>query len=319
MSATSAAGRRGLLPVTLLLLVVTLMAATACRSDPAPPSPTAPTQQRADWPERLADFRFRWTAEPGIALDTGWAVPLRAYLESWKVIFYTEDMGAGYPGYLRATPELLEKWDAEWLNTPLAQREIRGFRGDRNFPDPSARIVGNEDLRVIRVEPMATGFRAFVCDATFGVYTQSPGTQQVSPLNLSSSQNTSTPDFHNMKVWRIEFSDKDSRVGTAPPAAPMTPQQGPLPAPRDDVFGPWFVTGASDVAAWSDSDFPELTPGSPEDLERSREARRVENDMRQQCLDSYPVNAADRTKQATTVLDSPPAVQPAQPGWPEAK
>jgi hypothetical protein len=38
--------------------------------------------------------------------------------------------------------------------------------------------------------------------------------------------------------------------------------------------------------------------------------------MREQCLDRYPVDA-ERAKPATTIIDKPPTVEPALPGWPE--
>jgi hypothetical protein len=297
--------------VRVALSVVVLVA--GCRSDPAPPPTTStPSRQPSNWPEKLSDFRFRWSAEPGGDLDTGQAVALRAYLESWLIILY-----AGYPGFQQATPELLERGSPEWVKTAFAQRQIRGYRGKPSYHDPNKRMVGNENLHLLRSEPLDKGFRTFVCDATYGVYEQSADSTQFTPLNLDISTSTKKPDVHNMRVWRIEFSDHDPRVGATHPASPTTSQQGPLPAPRTDVFGPWFVTGAEEVSLWSDSDYPGLSPGSPEDLQRTHETIAAETDMREQCLDRYPLNAEQRTKLATTVIDKPPTVEPALPGWPE--
>jgi hypothetical protein len=301
------------------LVIALIVAAGACRSDPVPPpSSTSPTvQSQAKWPEKLADFRFRWSADPSFDLATGWAVPLRAYLESWLVVFYTGDPNAGYPGYDRATPPVLARTDPKWYSTPTAQREIRSYRDISYYDVPNQRIVGNEDLHLVRVEPVATGFRAFVCDSTFDVYVQQGGAPRFSPLNLESSVGANDGDYHNMKVWRIEFSNKDSRVGASPPASPTAPQHGPLPAPHDDVFGPWFVTGATEVAAWFDSDFPGLTPGNPDYTQRENEAGSTEDAIRQQCLDGLPMGVDQRAETASTVIDKPPAVEPAVPGWPE--
>ena len=307
------------LHVLLRVTVVILVLIAGCRSEPAPPPPsTSPSsQQPPNWPEKLSDFRFRWTAEPGLDLVSGQAVPLRAYLESWRVIFYTADLDAGYPGFLRATPELLERGSPEWVKMPVAQRQIRGYRGKPAHDDPDQRFVGNEDLHILRLDPLDTGFRAFVCDATYGVFEQPAGSTQFKPLNFDISTGSQKPDIHNMAVWRIELSNGDPRVGATPPGAPTAPQRGPLPAPRDDVFGPWFVTGAEHVNFWSDSDFPGLTPGSAEDNQRTHEALTAENEMRQQCLDRYPLDPAQRANRATTALDTPPPVEPALPGWPE--
>ncbi len=299
------------------LIIVILVA--GCRSTPAPPPPTSPPssgQRPGDWPEKLNDFRFRWSAEPGFELTTGWAVPLRAYLESWLVVSYTDDLLAAYPGFERATPPPIEPGSPELMETPYAQREIRMPRGPSRFDDPNQRIVGNEELHVLRTEPTPDGFRAFVCDATFNTYKQAAGATQFVPI--MSYPGFEPTDFENMKVWRVEFSDRDSRATSQSPGSPNTPQSGPLPAPRTDVFGPWSVTGAIGVGGWSDSDYPDLVQGTPEQQQRFREAQDLEAAMRQQCLAQYPLNAEQRKAIATTVIDSPPAVKPAVPGWPEA-
>jgi hypothetical protein len=288
-----------------------------CRTTTAPPPPTStPTagQQPGGWPKKLAEFRFRWSAEPGFELTTGQAVPLRAYLESRLVVSYTDDVAAAYQGFERATPAPLEPGAPELMEIPYAQREIRVQRGPSKFDDPTQRIIGNEELHVLRTEPTQDGFRAFVCDATFNTYKQAAGESQYVPfMSYPGFQPT---DYENMKVWRIEFSDRDTRTTPAPPAAPNTPQSGPLPAPRTDVFGPWFVTGAIGVGGWSDSDYPDLVQGTPEQQQRFREAQAAEDNMRQQCLAQYPLNAEQRKAIATTVLDKPPTVEPALPGWP---
>jgi hypothetical protein len=301
----------------VLGVVAVLVMVAACRSESAPPptSPTPTAQQPANWPRSLNDFRFRWTADPGFDLDTGWAVPLRAYVESLRIIYYTRNMDAGYPGLTRATPEPVEKFSREWQKLTLPQRDIRGDMGPVDVDNPDHRFVGNEDLRVLKAEPIASGFRAFVCDGTFEVFKGSGGSK-LAPVYFDSTTIGADPDFVNMAVWRIEFSDKDPRVGASPPAAPKSPQRGPLPAPRHDVFGPWFVTGSSLVSIWSDSDFPGPPPNSPERDQRHREAQAAEQAMRQQCLDQSPLNAEQRKAIATTVVDKPPVVQPALPGWP---
>jgi hypothetical protein len=304
--------------VVFVFVLVAGCGSTAVTSPPTgPPTSSSSTTNATTWPEKLDDFRFRWSAEPGFELTTGQAVPLRAYLESWLVILYTADPDAGYPGFESATPEPVDRTSPAWLETPYAHREIRGYSGKSDFDTSNQRIVGNEDLHVLRVDPMPSGFRAFVCDAAFGVYEQRNAAPTFTPLNYKASSNSGQPDFHNMKVWRIEFSDNETKVGSPPPAAPTVPQVGPLPAPLIDVFGPWSVTGATNVAFWSDIDFSEVPPGSPESKQRFHEAQAAEDAMRQQCLAQYPLNAEQRKAIATTVIDKPPAVKPALPGWPE--
>jgi hypothetical protein len=304
--------------ITLRIALILLVLVVGCRTTPIPQPPTSsPTagQQPGDWPKKLSDFRFRWSAEPGFELTTGQAVPLRAYLESRLIVSYTDDVAAAYPGFERATPAPLEPGAPELMEIPYAQREIRMPRGPSKFDDPNQRIVGNEELYVLRTEPTPDGFRALVCDATFNTYKQAAGEAQYVPI--MSYPGFRPTDYENMKVWRIEFSDRDARATSAPPAAPSRPQSGPLPAPRTDVFGPWFVTGAIGVAGWSDSDYPDLLQGTPEQQQRFREAQDAEAAMRQRCLDRYPLDAVERAALATTVIDKPPTVEPALPGWPE--
>ncbi|MUM16524.1 hypothetical protein BI330_09040 [Mycobacterium sp. CBMA 623] len=313
--------RRALQCVAAVVLVFT----GGCRPDPVPtPAPTSP--QRPAWADKLADFRFRWTAEAGMSLDTGWAVPLRAYLESRRRTYYTPtanytpNLDAAYPGYLRATPEPLVYRSPEWKETPSPQRDIRADTGTPGYVTgsggPVQGVAGNEDLHVLRIEPLSSGFRAFVCDATYRVYKKTSNTSQFLPVFYEANDGPFDPDLVNTQVWRIEFSDRDPRAGTTPPA-PTTPQRGPSPTPRDDVFGPWFVTGAEFAQFWSDVDYPGLEPDSPEAAQRRQEAQEAVKTRRQQCIDHYPLDRAQRTKLATTILDAPPPVEPAQPGWPQ--
>lgn len=299
----------------VLGIVTVLLGLTACHSEPAPP-PQSPTAQPANWPQNLNDFRFRWSADPGFPLDTGWAVPLRAYLESLRIIYYTRNRDTGYPGLKRATPEPPETFSPGWKKLPLAQRDLRGSVGRVDLDNPDNRFVGNEDLRVLKAEPIPSGFRAFVCDATYGVFKGSAGSR-LAPVYVDSMVNGADPDFDNTRVWRIEFSEKDPRAGASPLPSPQSAQKGPLPAPRDDVFGPWFVTGSGLISEWFNSDSPGLQSGTPEHDQRLREARAAEETMRQQCLAQYPLNAEQRKAIATTVIDKPPTVEPALPGWPE--
>jgi hypothetical protein len=298
----------------LAVIIASGMLIAGCGGDsPQQPPPSTPTPQTSNWPETLTDFRFRWSAEPGIDIATGNAVPLRAYLESWLVISYTDDVDSAYPGYLRATPEPVPVGSAAYNHLPMQQRTIRAFLGG---VDPGDRILGNEDLHILRIEPLDTGFRAFVCDATYRVYRQSSGSTSLDPLRRKSVTGPSEADSRNMVVRRIEFSDRDPRSGSTPPAAPVQPQQGPLPAPRTDVFGPWFITGAGAVEFWWSADHPGVPEGFPEATRFRDEARAAEDDMRRQCLDRYPADAAERAKLATTVIETPPSVEPAVPGWP---
>ncbi|WP_207626215.1 hypothetical protein [Mycolicibacterium canariasense] len=205
----------------LLALAIALTVTIAgCGASPHQPTAPSSTQSKRNWPPLLYDFRLQWTAEPGFDLTTGWAVPLRAYLESWLIISHTDDFDAGYPGYLRATPELLERGSTEWARTPYAKRYIRGFKGKPTHGNVKP-TVGNEALHVLRVEQIPTGFRAFVCDMTFGVYLRSP--DGYTPIAYEYARNSGRADAGNVKTWRIEFSDKTAAAIDSPPQPAGTP------------------------------------------------------------------------------------------------
>lgn len=85
-----------------------LLAAALVGSVPLWRTPGQLPDTPLDWRANLADFQFRWTAEPGIDLVSGPAVPLRAYVESWRVVLMESNMGAAYPGFEAAVPDSLK-------------------------------------------------------------------------------------------------------------------------------------------------------------------------------------------------------------------
>ncbi len=296
-----------------LAAIIAVSVLTSCGTSPSQEGPkedlTTP-----NWPERMDNFRFRWTSEPGIDLTTGESVPLRAYLESWLAISYTNNQKSGYPGYDRATPAYVEPWTPEWLALPQANRMTHAFLGGPE--QDQQQMYGHEDLHVLQIDPIPNGFRSFVCDATFSAYRKMPDNESFIPLKAELSSTAQKADNANMDVWRIEFSTEGPTTARAP-KSPTQPQRGPLPAPTGDVFGPWFVTGFQSVKSWVDSDHRDLAPDSQEIKTLESEARGVEESMRQRCLDRYPASAAQRLRSASTALRSPPPVEPAEPGWPE--
>ncbi|WP_141564452.1 hypothetical protein [Mycolicibacterium palauense] len=263
----------------------------------------------------MSDFRFQWSAEPDINLTSGEPVPVRAYLESWLLVRYTNNLDAAYPGYVRATPPSVDAGAADVLEIPYQIRDIRGLRAARRYFEPGQRISGNEELHILHLDPLAAGFRAIVCDATYHVYRQAQGSTDFVPLMFEPG--LPPGDAQNMTVRRIDFSNRDPRSGTTNPASPAEPQEGPLPEPRTDVFGPWFVTGAEEFASWDSADLASDQSGSSGSTQSLKEAQAAENALRQQCLDRYPLDAADRDMRGKTVLTTAPPVEPAVPGWPE--
>lgn len=60
---------------------------------------STPATPPAGWPAALNDFTFAWTAEPGIDVTAGPAVPVRAYTESYLLASIMGDNRYLYPGF----------------------------------------------------------------------------------------------------------------------------------------------------------------------------------------------------------------------------
>lgn len=299
----------------LSILSVATVLLAGCSHEPSPSASPPRGQPASHWPEALNDFRFRWSAEPGIDLTRGEPVPLRAYLESWLVISYTGgDADNGYPGYRQATPTPVPTGSAAFNALPMQEQMIRVFEGGDS--GPGEHIVGNEELHILSLEATRAGFRTVVCDSTFGVYRKASGADTaLTPLRLAGVTSPDRADPKNMTVWRVEFSGHDPRRTAQP--APTRPQIGPLPAPLTDVFGPWFVTGSGPLSFWWAADSPGVTDSAPQAPQLRSAAQQSEEDLRARCLERFRLNREERLHAATTVLQTPPPVQAAAPGWPE--
>jgi hypothetical protein len=293
--------------IRLLIALATGIAAVAGCTSPAP-STSSPTTVGApafsNWPASLNDLRFHWYAAPGIDLETGPAVPLRAYVESYDLVDFTDgDMSAAYPGFLRATPK---NGPRDTLGFPIELGSIRPQTRDEqsNGESPSAveNLFGSAPFYVSSLEPTGDGYRAFVCASEYSVFRRDPkdSAKYRSIIGRSDAGEPPNKDRYGIIVWRVELTDKDSRVAPDHPASPSTPQQGPAPAPSKDVFGPWFVTAAS-FTLWGDMGQAQDV-GPPE--------------LQQQCADNMPDDAAARKAMYTGAHDQPPPHGDPIPGWP---
>ena len=112
-------------------------------------------------------------------------------------------------------------------------------------------------------------------------------------------------DIGGLKVWRVELTDSPPVAGA--PAMATAAQRGPGPAPVDDVFGPWRISGASDDS-WGTLITLESVPfGRPGGVDRISE-----------CSDRMPQWRTERDAIIKRVLDTPPTAEPASPGWPSS-
>lgn len=292
---------------TLAIVVAAVLVSACGHSTPQPTgSPTTQSQGRqfANWPATLDGFSFHWTAEPGIDLLAGPGVLLRAYLESYQVAEYTFDIKDVYPGFLRATPPNADRNVAGTLIQHIGVRPL-GYYNTKT-PQDARPHYGFLALHVLEVNPLDGGYDALVCTAEYASFIESavrPGKY----ISLGTDDKTGQPlnpgPTSGVFVYRIQFTQHDPRVGLTPPQPPTAPQEGPAPAPSDDVFGDWFVTAES-TGSWGPIGQPEkpLFP-TPE--------------LQQRCANAMPQNEAERTAMMTGYKDAPPAPGNPEPGWPQ--
>lgn len=284
----------------LSVLVVGSCVACGSSNEQAPPKAVTSTStavEKSDWPESLRNFRFHWTADPGIDLDAGVAVPLRAYLESYDVASYTVDLGNVYPGFLRATPEN-DALDGDYLVQLAWVRPLNGLRTD----EKGAEVFGYTPFHILRVDPTDSGLRAIVCEGTYANYVKStsePGMY----VSVAADPQTAAPARPDdlVAVHRIELSETDTRSDADSPAV-STAQRGPAEAPGSDVFGKWFITGASS-SYWGPIRGPQR-----EDV--------ATPELRQQCGERMPQPPDLRVEMATGFKAQPAPHGDSIPGWP---
>ncbi|MBN3510887.1 hypothetical protein JYB55_18800 [Mycolicibacterium septicum] len=229
-------------------------------------------------------------------------MPLRAYLESHRTGDFTLDPDNVYPGFHRAVhpgPPNTDKFPDE----PYELWYIQPFSDPRYGFGPAGNFYGNEYFHILDLAPVERGWRAYVCDGTYNVFRAGEDPNTYVPVHTQTAGDPN-PDETAMKVWRVDLTDyPDQPEPKAPPAA-TEPQTGPAPAPVGDVFGPWRITGANPSTTWGPSNDPKSGPAV--DFLKKR----------QQCLDKMPHDAAQRHSLYTSRLDTPPAPEPAVPGWP---
>ncbi|HTI73681.1 MAG TPA: hypothetical protein VL634_01710 [Mycobacterium sp.] len=279
--------------------VIALTAACGAPSDaPTPETSSQPGQLFPNWPTLLNDFRFHWSAEPGIDVTAGPAMVVRAYLESYTVGQDTFDVNNVYPGFNRATPENLPREG----NYQFQLVNIRPMGAPFTAtPKDAVQRFGFDALHFLELTPVGNGYRAIVCRGDYANFVASrskPG--KFVSVGFSESAGEVIPrDSSGVSGIQIELTQHDPRVGPNPPAAVTGPQRGPLPAPDQDVFGNWFITGAGDTF-WG----PKNDPKS------------FRHDLEERCEAAMPTPAAERIAMMTGFKDQPPPHGEAIPGWP---
>jgi hypothetical protein len=275
------------------VVLLAVLGLNGCRGEEAPPQPTY-----ANWPASLNDFRFRWGAEASVDLASGPAVPLRAYLESYRIAQLTQDIGAAYPGFDRAVPEL----PPSSSDAPAELEAIRPAPEAEPFGSAGP-FYGNEFFHILELTRIEGGYRAYVCDGMYKIFREGEERgKYVSVVGYDA--HTLLNDVDGMKVWRVEFTDIPPAAEA--PAMVAEPQRGPNPAPVGDVFGPWRITGASDYS-WGTEIARDFTADETVDG-----ARRIS-----QCSDLMPQWRTERDAIINSSLDTAPSAELAEPGWPD--
>jgi hypothetical protein len=281
-----------------------LVLCAGCTPDPAtttqPSGTPEPQGQRyPNWPAKLNDFRFQWTADPNIDLTGGPAVPIRAYLESYYVASFTASPNTVYPGFMRATPEN-DDLDGHYL-AQLAW--IRPLNGVAAKPEDAPEHFGYMPFHLLRIDRVGDGLRAIVCQGQYANFIRSTAQPGKYVAAAASPKTAQLPrDATGVAVYRLELTQHDPRIGSDPPPPVPAPQQGPAPAPDQDVFGNWFFTGVSS-SFWGPIDAPAREEFPPPDLVR-------------QCSDRMPLSASERVAMMSGFKDRPPPPGQATPGWP---
>jgi hypothetical protein len=282
-----------------LLAVISFVAACGMPAQsPAPETSSPPGQLFPNWPPLLNDFRFHWTAEPGIDVTTGPAMVVRAYLESYAVGQNTFDANNVYPGFNRATPENQPREG----NYQFQLVNIRPM-GDpfTGMPRDAVPRFGYEALHFLELAAVGNGYRAIVCSGSYAEFVASrtrPGKLHSTSVSDKDGQPYARGSS-GVYVNQVELTQQHPRVGQNPPAPQTVPQRGPLPAPDQDVFGNWFITGAGD-SFWGPKNDP----------------RSFRRDLEQRCEAAMPLPAAERLAIMTGFKDQPPPHGEAEPGWP---
>lgn len=203
------------LRVVTVIIAVTVFAVTGCHLF----TKSEPTIER--WSGLIGDLRTQWTAEPGIDLFSGPAVPVRAYLESRWLAQWAGNLDYAYPGFADAVPPNAN--DA--ANLGAAQRRPVV---DTHLDAP---FIGNDQFHIMSISG-SVHLTATICNFNYSV---SKPNQDGTVYSLARAQ-TREP--------RGIFAEQIFLTAPSTPAnPPLPPQEGPAAAPAVDVFGGWQIVG----------------------------------------------------------------------------
>jgi hypothetical protein len=110
------------------------------------------------WSGLVGELRAQWTAEPGIELLSGPAVPVRAYLESRWLAQWAGNLDYAYPGFTDAVPP-----DVKGTSDLGAAQRRPVVETHLDAP-----FIGNEQFRILSISGSAH-VTATVCNYNYSV------------------------------------------------------------------------------------------------------------------------------------------------------
>lgn len=188
-----------------------LLPATVDTMAPSTSAPAPPDPYRI--PGAFAHHSFYWTAEPGIDLTIGAAVPVRAFFESWTLVWNEFPPDQAYPGYAEAA------------------ENVAGYNGSTINESPHTAVLGTTRFHLLSLSSTDRTIHGVLCENEAATIVPIPGdtgyTQLVPGITVT------------------EFNFARYPKSGAPPAKIEVPQQGPRQAPGGDVFNDFQLIRSS--------------------------------------------------------------------------
>lgn len=229
------------------------------------------------WQGLLEDLRFQWSAEAGVDLLGGPAVPVRAFVESFFLSQYAADLAYAYDGFDRAVPDT---GSGLWATRPALDVPL------------NTRLVGDDRYHIRAIEHVGDDVTATICDYRYRVASQTDGT---SYRSVAQTGETNARGIYVMKVGLTRPPSPSDR---------LPPQSGPNPSPSTDVFGEWRVHGMLDFVSKEKDGFAAAWPTYESDLKTCIEKAPDPASVRASIIDGTHSREFFPTA-------------PASPGWPE--
>jgi hypothetical protein len=224
----------------MTLSALTLLLLSGCGHRSVDPQPGPP----AGWPAALNNFSMVWSAETGIDLARAPAVAVRAYIESFHLVYLTGDEKYLYPGFKQSVDHQSDLW-------PKTDKP-----DDRPW-------VGTEKNHILTIARSGREVTVKVCVYLYSAAARHSSGSYFAPVG--------DPGNPYAGIYPLQI------VMTAPPAGTpaLPPQAGPARTPRDDVFNGWRITHQRGdyftATGWSQVDLDACAAKAPDPPKRRAE------------------------------------------------